>query len=82
MVQTEDVKKAPRTYYTEKLHKQLCRKAKREGWKTIAYRTADDGVRNGWLIHDTGRVMQVRLIGDCRNTRIAQKERIYIEVRK
>ena len=78
MVQAEDVKKAPKQQYTEKLHKQLCRKAKKEKWSIIQYRS-HNGVRNGWIVHDTGKVMQVRLIGDCRNTRIPQKEREYIE---
>jgi hypothetical protein len=71
-----ETKKA--TYYTDKLHRQLVRKAKREKWQVIRYHTRE-GVRTGWLVHDTGKVMQVRLVGDCRNRRVSQRERAYIE---
>jgi hypothetical protein len=47
-----------RTYYTEEIHNKLVRKAKREHWQRISYHTPQDGVRNGWVIEDTGKVTQ------------------------
>jgi hypothetical protein len=66
--------------YTEAIHKRLVRQAKREKWQRITYHTNQNGVRNGWLLEDTGKVMRIRLVGELKNRRIPQKERDYVRV--
>lgn len=67
-----------RTTYTNKVHRALVREAKQKGWLPIIYKTSG-GRRIGWIVEDTGKVYTLRLVGDCVNKRLTQKERGFVE---
>ena len=69
----------PRSYYTERVHRSVLRAAQRKHQPRITYRSRD-GIRHGFLVSDTGKIMMLRLIGDLSNTRIDQRHRGFVKL--
>ncbi len=65
--------------YSRGAHRKVVREAKKEHQPRVTYHDGQ-GMRNGFLVEDTGKHFICRFVGDLKNTRISYQDKKYLKV--